>query len=97
MKTILIIHLVFAVLTFVVTFFVAFSALGRLRQKYAYMKAPKQSGAEKGLFFLRLAVIALLPIFNIIYCLVVIFNAESVIESTVNSSEKDLIASIERD
>ena len=93
MKTILIIHLVFAVLTFVVTF----SALGRLRQKYAYMKAPKQSGAEKGLFFLRLAVIALLPIFNIIYCLVVIFNAESVIESTVNSSEKDLIATIERD
>lgn len=97
MKTILIIHLVFAVLTFVVTFFVAFSALGRLRQKYAYMEIPKRSGAEKGFFFLRLAVIALLPIFNIIYCLVVIFNADAVIEDTVKGSEKDFISSIERD
>lgn len=97
MKTILIIHLVFAVLTFVVTFFVAFSAIGRLRQKYAYMEMPKRSGAEKGLFFLRLVVIALLPIFNIIYCLVVVFNAESVIENTVKGTEKDFISTIERD
>lgn len=97
MKTILIVHFAFAVLTIVLTFLVALAAKSRLRQVYDYMESPKHSVAETILIFTQLLAFALFPIVNIIYCLNVIFNTDSTIDEVANKLDAELVAVVKRD
>lgn len=97
MKIALMIHFAFAILAIIVTLLIALSAVGRLRRKYSYVEIPKQSWAEKYFAYLRIGIIALIPVFNIIYVFVGIFNAETMIATIVHDLEKDAISTIERD
>lgn len=97
MKTILIIHLVFAVLTIILSFMISMSAVARLRRRYAYIEFPKASVVERIFTFLRLMIFALLPVFNIVYCLVIIFKTDYLIQETEKRMNDDLITTIDRD
>ena len=52
---------------------------------------------ERIFTFLRLMIFALLPVFNIIYCLVIIFKADYLIQETEKRMNDDLITTIDRD
>ena len=77
------IHLAIGVLYLILSTLAVLDVAHDFKLKYPDMKAPKSSLAGKILSLIKNIAVALIPLYNILLCLVFIFNYEQLKEKTM--------------
>ena len=79
------IHLIVSIITILMMILSSIVITDKFKVKYPGLEVPKQSFAEKALIWTRDILAALIPIFNIIICMILVFDYKSFETRTINN------------
>lgn len=75
-------------ITLLMTVLMCIDAIHIIRDRYPDLKVPKHSRAARYEAVLKLIIVSLIPIFNIIFLLVIVFKGDEIKESIVENIYK---------